>query len=57
MGQLMQSGGGGLELLIPFLPGPEAALEDPDVSEIMTTARGTSGSRDGANSPPIPPRT
>ena len=27
--------GDGLELLIPFLPGLEAALEDPDVSEIM----------------------
>ena len=32
--------GDGLELLKPFLPGLEAALEDPDVSEIMINGPG-----------------
>ena len=32
--------GDGLDLLKPFLPGLEAALEDPDVSEIMINGPG-----------------
>ena len=34
------SSGNGLDLLKPFLPGLEAALEDPDVSEIMINGPG-----------------
>ena len=34
------SKGDGLDLLKPFLPGLEAALEDPDVSEIMINGPG-----------------
>ena len=34
------SGGDGLDLLKPFLPGLEAALDDPDVSEIMINGPG-----------------
>ena len=34
------SSGDGLDLLKPFLPGLEAALEDPDVSEIMINGPG-----------------
>ena len=32
--------GDGLDLLKPFLPGLEAALDDPDVSEIMINGPG-----------------
>ena len=32
--------GDGLDLLKPFLPGLEAALDDPDVSEIMMVLPG-----------------
>ena len=39
------SSGDGLDLLKPFLPGLEAALEDPDVSEIMINGRATCGSK------------
>ena len=34
------SRGDGLDLLKPFLPGLEAALEDPDISEIMINGPG-----------------
>ena len=34
------SSGNGLDLLKPFLPGLEAAIEDPDVSEIMINRAG-----------------
>ena len=34
------SNGDGLDLLKPFLPGLEAALDDPDVSEIMINGPG-----------------
>ena len=34
------SRGDGLDFLKPFLPGLEAALEDPDVSEIMINGPG-----------------
>ena len=34
------SSGDGLDLLIPFLPGLESALDDPDVSEIMINGPG-----------------
>ena len=33
--------GDGLDLLKPFLPGLEAALDDPDVSEIMINGPGS----------------
>ena len=36
----MSSRGDGLDLLKPFLPGLEAALDDPDVSEIMINGPG-----------------
>ena len=39
----MSGSGDGLDLLKPFLPGLEAALEDPDVSEIMINGRATCG--------------
>ena len=41
--------GDGLDLLKPFLPGLEAALDDPDVSKIMINGPGTSGHADGAS--------
>ena len=31
----MSANGHGLDLLKPFLPGLETALEDPDISEII----------------------
>ena len=34
------TGGDGLDLLKPFLPGLETALDDPDVSEIMINGPG-----------------
>ena len=34
------SSGDGLDLLKPFLPGLEAALDDPDVSEVMINGPG-----------------
>ena len=39
-GRRAMSKGDGLDLLKPFLPGLEAALEDPDVSEIMINGPG-----------------
>ena len=39
------SSGDGLDLLKPFLPGLEAALDDPDVSEIMINGPGVVGVR------------
>ena len=39
-GRTAMSRGDGLDLLKPFLPGLEAALEDPDVSEIMINGPG-----------------
>ena len=36
----MSGSGDGLDLLKPFLPGLEAALDDPDVSEIMINGQG-----------------
>ena len=49
------SSGDGLDLLKPFLPGLEAALDDPDVSEVMINGPGPYLPTEPTPAPDYPP--